>query len=67
MLQRGRLQSGLDYYFLNHSLREIIFPYFKEGKIFAQIYKFNNKKKLLPAWNDFKIIKSRPLSRKCML
>ena len=31
-------------FFLNHSLQEIIFPYFKEGKIFAQIYKFSNKK-----------------------
>ena len=43
--------------FLNHSLREIIFPYFKEGKVFAQIYKFNNKKTLLPAWNYLKIKK----------
>ena len=51
-------------FFLNNSLQEIISHYFIEGKIFAQMYKFSNKKKILPAWNYFKIKNSRPLSRK---
>ena len=32
-------------FFLNNSLQEIISHYFIEGKIFAQMYKFINKKK----------------------